>query len=580
MSDDTMPDDTFATLTPLNPLARLAFSEVYETLISSPQNSLSDGAQAALSRMAVDGEQVFDKDVLHLRLEMEKKLFHNDGDGDISESPTEPDTDTEQLHQNLGMIWVGRYSLAFDSTPLEEERGWKIGKGPTEKVPMDLLLCTRSYAKWHEINLRNPHARINFDTQTRSLYIIGCSRSMLAQLTVNGEAVPRRPHHLNQHTMKVRLDKLEYDFRWTDYAATKEYVGERGKYVIRALHGPTIPMIDMPTPSPNQTTIGKWTLGKPLGKGARGRVFFGSDSSGDIAAIKLVERTSQNCGPVDEEVKILQEVTNLASKSDDNERILRMVDVIYPNQETFPSKAPFDHVAMVLKPMAHQTLLALVRVASRGERSNRGSKGMTMEAASVFRDALEGVKVMHDAGWLHRDLKPANIGIIGTPPRGVLLDLGMAMKLQVGGSLPPEPCTVGTINYLAPELEMINYDHSIDIWSMGVILYELTYGVHPWKFASNPWCNAKVSQEVRLAFENSYHTAMKTMRVDASRARASPTDGYIHLGALFAEMVRHRYVENNNLRRPDINEVLAHPAWGSLLPDTSQVKRQRLGDEP
>ncbi|MCJ1464292.1 hypothetical protein MMC07_002905 [Pseudocyphellaria aurata] len=47
------------------------------------------------------------------------------------------------------------------------------------------------------------------------------SSSHSAQLTVNGETVQRRPYALNQHSLIIRLDKLEYTFQWTDYAATE-----------------------------------------------------------------------------------------------------------------------------------------------------------------------------------------------------------------------------------------------------------------------------------------------------------------------------------------------------------------------
>ena len=51
--------------------------------------------------------------------------------------------------------------------------------------------------------------------------------------------------------------------------------------------------------------------------------------------------------------------------------------------------------------------------------------------------------------------------------------------------LRPELGTVGTISYLAPELELEDYDHSIDIWSIGIILFKLIYNYHPWKFSIN-----------------------------------------------------------------------------------------------
>jgi serine/threonine protein kinase len=97
---------------------------------------------------------------------------------------------------------------------------------------------------------------------------------------------------------------------------------------------------------------------------------------------------------------------------------------------------------------------------------------MTMEAAIAFRSALLGVKVMHNKRWVHRDLKPANIGILSGS--SVLLDVGTSRQIPADERLLSAPGTVGTINYLAPELELEAYDLSIDIWSMGVILYQLT----------------------------------------------------------------------------------------------------------
>jgi len=87
---------------------------------------------------------------------------------------------------------------------------------------------------------------------------------------------------------------------------------------------------------------------------------------------------------------------------------------------------------------------------------------MPREAARVFRDMLLAVKVLHDNGWLHGDLKPPNIDLIGTR-----------------SALEPTPGSGGTLNYIAPERELNPYDHSVDIWGLGCVGYELTYGRHP-----------------------------------------------------------------------------------------------------
>ncbi|KAI4266656.1 MAG: hypothetical protein L6R35_006924 [Caloplaca aegaea] len=570
-----MSTDAFATLRPTNTLAKLAFSDLYETFTIKRQNIQEDGPPA-FHRMAVEVFQTFDRDVLRLRLETERKGSKNAyaSDAETSESLPEPDSDMEEQHEELGKIWTGHYMLGLDTPPSVPETGYAVGKGPLENILHDLLLCTKMFAKWHGINLRNPHARFNFFPGNRALYITGCSRSLSAQLTVNGEEVRRRPYALNQHSMNIRLDKLEYTFQWTDYAATEDFMGERSQYVTSTLGGPLEVDFDMPTPLPNRRTMGRWTLGDALGAGGHGRVFFGTNPLGEVAAIKMLERTSKNHGIVDAEVRVCNEVTAFAEKSDDGGRIMRVVEVLYSKDEKFSLLLTF--VEPRVKGKYLPFLASLACEAAANARADRGSKGMTMEAAAAFRDALTGLQVMHNGGWMHRDLKPTNIGLVGTPARAVLLDVDTSAHLPHGTTMKPNPGGVGTVGYLAPELELVDYDHSIDIWAMGIILYHLTYNHHPWKSALNPWRNSKDNEKLRPQFSTSYQEAIDKMTKDYNISRQAPTKGYIHLGSLFVDMVRYQWAANNQLPRPDVDEVLCHPAWGPLLPDTPRVKRQRL----
>lgn len=153
---------------------------------------------------------------------------------------------------------------------------------------------------------------------------------------------------------------------------------------------------------------------------------------------------------------------------------------------------------------------------------------MSMDAAGVFRDALLGVKVMHDQYWLHGDLKPANIGIIGQPPRSVLLDVGTSARLGADATIQPTPGVGGTVGYLAPERELQEYDRSIDIWAMGIIGYELTYGYHPWKYSVNPWREGKENEKLQPLFREDYAEVIKRLARHYQSARLSPTRGYIH----------------------------------------------------
>ena len=103
---------------------------------------------------------------------------------------------------------------------------------------------------------------------------------------------------------------------------------------------------------------------------------------------------------------------------------------------------------------------------------------------TLFHAALRGLRFLHAHGWVHSDIKPHNIGVLTQPLRAVLLDLGQMAPLARGTKCGATP-GCAAVNYLSPEREMDEYDYGIDVWPMGVIEYQLTYGHHPFKFAEN-----------------------------------------------------------------------------------------------
>ncbi|XMA20396.1 hypothetical protein WAI453_013187 [Rhynchosporium graminicola] len=67
------------------------------------------------------------------------------------------------------------------------------------------------------------------------------------------------------------------------------------------------------------------------------------------------------------------------------------------------------------------------------------------------------------------------------------------------------------------------------------------------------------------------------MELDFKSASISPTNGYKHLGSLFIDMVKYKWpAPENYVQCLSIDEVLNHPAWGDLLPDSSETKRRRV----
>lgn len=100
------------------------------------------------------------------------------------------------------------------------------------------------------------------------------------------------------------------------------------------------------------------------------------------------------------------------------------------------------------------------------------------DALSIARQIAQGLEAAHRAGIVHRDVKPANI-MVTASGRVKLLDFGVA-KLEEGAELTKMGSTVGTAAYMSPEQATgKDVDARSDLWSLGVVLYEMLAGAKP-----------------------------------------------------------------------------------------------------
>ena len=218
-----------------------------------------------------------------------------------------------------------------------------------------------------------------------------------------------------------------------------------------------------------------YKIGRLLGVGRFGVVRAASNKrTRKQCAAKIINRkkhltTELTQKIVENEIRLLRLMSRL-TETKDHSNIMKVHEVyednflIYIVVEVLSGGDLFDHIAG----------------------SNEFSE---MEAASIMKGILSGVKVLHEVGIIHRDLKPENFLFkvlpgSDAPPVVKIADFGLSGTIrqferhsqQNGG----QRTVVGTPGYIAPEvITTLRYSTATDMYALGVILYTVLVGYPP-----------------------------------------------------------------------------------------------------
>ncbi len=224
--------------------------------------------------------------------------------------------------------------------------------------------------------------------------------------------------------------------------------------------------------TPGYEFAGKYRVERVIGRGGMGVVVAARRIHlDDVVAVKFL--LAEQCKRPDMVVRFLREGRSAVKIKSD--RVARIFDV-----DSLPDGAPY----LVMELLEGDDLQARIQT--------RGPLGVR-EAADLLLQACEALAEAHTLGMIHRDLKPANLFLVRGPDGEdaiKILDFGIS-KLRTEGMEPALTAAhelMGSPAYMSPEqiANASEVDGRSDIWSLGIILYQMVVGRRPYDAKTLP----------------------------------------------------------------------------------------------
>jgi Protein kinase domain len=209
-----------------------------------------------------------------------------------------------------------------------------------------------------------------------------------------------------------------------------------------------------------QAAIGKeYEVGSELGGGVQSRVFAARDTELDRPVV----------------IKVLP--PELAA-GDGLERFRREIRLVAGLQH--PHIVPLL-VAGEADGLLYYTMPLVTGESLRAVLDREGPQAIDL-VANVMAEVASALAYAHGRGIVHRDVKPGNIFLEAESGRVLLADFGVARRIGFDGSVTASGVAIGTPAYMSPEsLDGGPVDGRSDIFSLGLVAWELLVGERPWQ---------------------------------------------------------------------------------------------------
>src|SRR4051812_49299571 len=199
-----------------------------------------------------------------------------------------------------------------------------------------------------------------------------------------------------------------------------------------------------------QRPLAGYTIKRGIGRGGFGEVYFAVSDAGKEVAIKLIRHN------LDVELRGVTHCLNLKHPN-----LIALYDVKQDEQ---------GNSWVVMEYATGESLEDVIR---------RSPNGLPPEDAIDWMQGIAaGVGYLHDHGIVHRDLKPGNI--FRDDGQVKLGDYGLSKFISCSRRS-GQTESIGTVHYMAPEVANGRYGKEIDIYALGIILYEVFTGHVPFE---------------------------------------------------------------------------------------------------